>query len=80
MFIREKNLRAMVFKHLGDSDKSISRLSRDLEKDGAKLHRLVLTGYLQALAEMGVLKEHDIPPSKVFSLGSTRMPDARSDS
>ena len=75
MFIREKNLRAMVFKHLGDSDKSISRLSRDLEKDGAKLHRLVLTGYLQALAEMGVLKEHDIPPSKVFSLGSTRMQD-----
>lgn len=75
MFIREKSLRALVFKHLRDADKSISRLSRDLEKDGFKLHRLVLTGYLQALAETGVLREKDIPPSKVYSVTSSRMQD-----
>ena len=75
MFIREKNLRSMVLKHLRDEDKSISRLARDLERDGAKLHRLVLTGYLQALAEAGVLREKEIPPSKVYSLASARMQD-----
>jgi len=75
MFIREKNLRSMVIRQLRDQDKSISRLSRDLEKDGARLHRLVLTGYLQALAETGLLKEKDIPPSKVYSLSDTRLQD-----
>jgi DNA-binding HxlR family transcriptional regulator len=75
MLIRDKSLRALVFKHLRDADKSISRLARDLEKDGFKLHRLVLTGYLQALAETGVLREKDIPPSKVYSLTSSRMQD-----
>jgi DNA-binding HxlR family transcriptional regulator len=75
MFIREKNLRSMVIRQLRDEDKSISRLARDLEKDGARLHRLVLTGYLQALAEMGLLREKDIPPSKVYSLTATRLAD-----
>jgi hypothetical protein len=39
------------------------------------MHRLVLTGYLQALAEMGLLREKDIPPSKVYSLTATRLAD-----
>ena len=75
MFIREKGLRTLVLGHLREADKSISRLARDLEKDGYKLHRLVLTGYLQALAETGILREKDIPPSKVYSLASPRMQD-----
>jgi len=75
MFIREKNLRSMVIRQLRDQDKSISRLSRDLEREGAKLHRLVLTGYLQALAESGLLREKDIPPSKVYSLSGARLQD-----
>jgi hypothetical protein len=37
-----------------------------------KLHRLELTGYLKALADMNVLKEKDIKPSKVFSLSASR--------
>ena len=74
-FIREKSLRNLVFKRLAEGDRSISQLARDIEKDGFKLHRLVLTGYLQALAEMGVLREKDIPPAKVYSLASTRMQD-----
>lgn len=75
MFIREKNLRSMVIRQLRDQDKSISRLARDLEMEGARMHRLVLTGYLQALAEMGLLREKDIPPSKVYSLTATRLAD-----
>jgi DNA-binding HxlR family transcriptional regulator len=75
VFIREKNLRSMVLRQLRDQDKSISRLSRDLEKEGARLHRLVLTGYLQALAESGLLREKDIPPSKVYSLAGSRLRD-----
>ncbi len=75
MFIREKNLRSMVIRQLRNQDKSISRLARDLEKEGARLHRLVLTGYLQALAEMGLLREKDIPPSKVYSLTATKLAD-----
>jgi len=75
MFIREKNLRSMVIRQLRDQDKSISRLSRDLEREGARLHRLVLTGYLQALAESGLLREKDIPPSKVYSLSGARLQD-----
>jgi DNA-binding HxlR family transcriptional regulator len=75
MFIREKNLRSMVLRQLQDQDKSISRLSRDLEKEGARLHRLVLTGYLQALSESGLLREKDIPPSRVYSLSGGRLQD-----
>ncbi|MGQ9583408.1 MAG: hypothetical protein ACUVV6_07855 [Thermoplasmatota archaeon] len=75
MIGREKGLRALVFKHLRDSDKSISRLARELERDGCRLHRLVLTGYLRGLADMGVLREKDIPPSRVYSLASARIQD-----
>ncbi|MEM2870124.1 MAG: hypothetical protein QW379_06870 [Thermoplasmata archaeon] len=75
MFAREKGLRALVFRHLGDSDKSISQLSRALSRDGLRIHRLVLTGYLRALADMGVLREKDIPPSKVYSLAAARIQD-----
>lgn len=75
MFIGDKSLRAAVLRQLRDQDKSISRLARDLEKEGIRLHRLVLAGYLQALAESGLLREKDIPPSKVYSLAATRLSD-----
>lgn len=32
------------------------------------MHRLMLTGYLKALADMGILKERDIKPSKIYSI------------
>jgi DNA-binding HxlR family transcriptional regulator len=75
MFIREKTMRALVLKHLKNSDRSISSLARELKKDGCEVHRLVLTGYLRALSEMGVLKEKEIPPSKVYSYASMRDDD-----
>ncbi|MBM4247891.1 MAG: hypothetical protein FJ149_00300 [Euryarchaeota archaeon] len=75
MFIGDRTLRAAVLRQLGEQDKSISRLARDLEKEGMRLHRLVLAGYLQALAESGLLREKDIPPSKVYSLSATPLSD-----
>jgi hypothetical protein len=37
-----------------------------LEKRGYKFHRLILTGYLRALADMKILKERDVPPAKIY--------------
>jgi hypothetical protein len=45
---------------------SISSIARELKKNGYDQHRLILTGYLRALNDMGYMEEIDIPPSKVF--------------
>lgn len=46
---------------------SISAIARELNEEGLEGHRLVITGYLKALRDMGVLREEDIPPSKLYS-------------
>ncbi len=46
---------------------SISAITRNLKGVGFDEHRLVMTGYLRALKDMGKLNEVDIPPSKVYS-------------
>ncbi|MBE0521411.1 MAG: hypothetical protein IBX39_04000 [Candidatus Methanoperedenaceae archaeon] len=45
---------------------SISSIARELKKNGYDQHRLILTGYLRALHDMGYLEEIEIPPSKVY--------------
>lgn len=45
---------------------SISSIARELKKNGYDQHRLILTGYLRALHDVGHLEEIDIPPSKVY--------------
>lgn len=47
---------------------SISGIQKRLAKHGENLHRLIVTGYLRAMHDMGVLEERDLPPSKVYSL------------
>lgn len=47
---------------------SISSIARELKKSGYDHHRLILTGYLRALHDMGYLEEIDIPPSIVYTL------------
>jgi len=66
MFNPEKEFHRMVIEILGKDGKSISSLAKDLEKLGFKHHRLILTGYLRALTDMNVLKEREIPPSKIY--------------
>lgn len=66
MFNPEKEFHRLVIEALGKDGKSISSLAKDLEKMGFKHHRLILTGYLRALTDMNVLKERDVPPSKIY--------------
>jgi hypothetical protein len=68
MFSPEKDMKDIIVEVLRKDPASISGVSRELESRGVKLHRLELTGYLKALAGLGVLREKDIKPAKVFSL------------
>jgi len=67
MFELDKALKSFILDNLPEDGMSISALSRLLEEKGVKMHRLELSGYLKALSDMGVLRERDIKPSKVFS-------------
>ncbi len=53
---------------LANKQMSISSIARELKKNGYDHHRLILTGYLRALHDMGYLDEIDIPPSIVYTL------------
>lgn len=72
MFSPQKDLKGLVLEILKKDPMSISGVCRELVTKGVKLHRLELTGYLKALADMGILREKDIKPSKVFSLSASR--------
>lgn len=72
MFSPDKDMREMVLEVLKRDPASISGISRELAARGLKLHRLELTGYLKALADLGILRQKDIKPAKVFSISSSR--------
>jgi hypothetical protein len=72
MFSPEKDLKELILDVLRKDQMSISGVSRELSSKGVRLHRLELSGYLKALADMNVLKEKDIKPAKVFSASATR--------
>jgi hypothetical protein len=66
MFNPEKDFNKIVIETLGKDGLSISSLSKELENKGFKQHRLIITGYLRALEDQKVLREKDIPPSKIY--------------
>ncbi len=72
MFVPEKNLKDLVISYVKSEERSISALTRQLNKDGYKFHRLFITGYLKALTDMGLLRERDIPPSKIYTTSAYR--------
>ncbi|OGS43663.1 MAG: hypothetical protein A3K76_04395 [Euryarchaeota archaeon RBG_13_57_23] len=72
MFSPQKDMKELVLEILKKDQMSISGVCRELAERGVKLHRLELTGYLKALADMQVLKEKDIKPAKVFSVSASR--------
>lgn len=74
MFNPEKDFHRILLEVLGKDGKSISALAKDLEKAGFKHHRLILTGYLRAMTDMNVLRERDVPPSKIYQ-PSRNLPD-----
>ncbi len=58
-----------------DQERSISALTKQLETDGYGFHRLFVTGYLKALADVGMLREKQIPPAKVYTASAHRDPN-----
>jgi len=72
LFVPERNLKDLVVSYIRDQERSISALTKQLESDGYSFHRLFVTGYLKALADIGVLREKEIPPAKVYTASAHR--------
>lgn len=68
-------LRQRIVGHLREAGSdSISGIARAMSEGRSRpIHRLTIAGYLQALSELGVLRELDRPPSKHYQLAE---PDA----
>jgi hypothetical protein len=64
----EKTIKKQIIADLSREEKSISGLHKSLEDQGIVIHRLVLTGYLRALVDVGYLKEKEIKPSRIYSV------------
>jgi len=75
MFNAERDFNRILMECLGRDGLSISALAKELESKGFKYHRLILTGYLRALTDMGYLKEREIPPSKIYQVSKV-LPDS----
>lgn len=65
-------MKNLIISYVKKEEKSISGLARQLNEDGFPIHRLFLTGYLRAMADLGVVKEKQIPPSKVYTTSAHR--------
>jgi hypothetical protein len=75
LFVPERNLKDLVVSYLRVQERSISSLTKQLKQDGYSFHRLFVTGYLKALADVGMLREKDIPPSKIYTTSAHREPN-----
>jgi hypothetical protein len=75
LFVPERNLKDLVVSYLRVQERSISSLTKQLKQDGYSFHRLFVTGYLKALADVGMLREKEIPPSKVYTTSVHREPN-----
>ena len=62
----EKSLQEVILDLLKSDPKSISGITRELKESGYDFHKLVVTGYLKALTDLGYLRERDLPPSKIY--------------
>ena len=72
LFVPDKNLKDLVVSYLRSQERSISGLTKQLHQDGYAFHRLFVTGYLKSLADVGILREKDIPPAKVYTTSTHR--------
>ncbi len=62
----EKTLGEVILDLIKNDPRSISGITRELRTAGHKYHKLVVTGYLQAMEDFGYVRERDLPPSKVY--------------
>ncbi|MHB8360726.1 MAG: hypothetical protein ACYDAO_02000 [Thermoplasmataceae archaeon] len=64
----QQGIKEMIVIELQKSEKSISGLQKALMEQGYSFHRLVLTGYLRAMVDVGILSEKEIKPSRIYSI------------
>lgn len=57
----------LILNEINGEEKSITGIQKSLEEKGINMHRLVLTGYLNAMVELGILREREIKPARIFS-------------
>lgn len=62
MFNPEKDLAGIIVESLGADGLSITSLEQNLHSKGVDNHRLILTGYLRAMTDLGYLAMRDVPP------------------
>lgn len=62
----EKSLGEIILDLVKNDPMSISGITRELKHHGQDFHKLVVTGYLKAYTDMGLLRERDLPPSKIY--------------
>ena len=69
-FRDEKHLLNDILSILSKEENSISGLHKKLAEHGNAVHRLILTGYLDALVDQGILKRREVKPSRIYSLNT----------
>jgi hypothetical protein len=72
LFVPDRNLKDLIVSSVRTRERSISAMAKDLAVIGYKFHRLYLAGYLKALSDVGVLREKEIPPAKVYTASTYR--------
>ena len=63
----EKSIGEVILDIIKSEPKSISGITRELRGSGINAHKLVITGYLKALNDLGYVRERDLPPLKIYS-------------
>lgn len=66
VFEDETRLKDLIVRILREEPASISGIQKRLAQHGENLHRLIVTGYLRAMHDLGILEETNLPPSKVY--------------
>lgn len=62
-----------IKKVLSGNELSISSIKSELDKIGVKVHRLTLSGFLDAMVALGELNVKHIKPSKIYSISEKRI-------
>ena len=65
----------LILNEINGEEKSITGIHKSLEEKGINMHRLVLTGYLNAMVELGILREREIKPARIFSFAANSKHD-----
>ncbi|MCY0852380.1 hypothetical protein [Thermoplasma acidophilum] len=63
-----RHIMEIILDTLQNGEQSISGIGRVLAENGFRMHRIMLSGYLKALVDAGILKERRIKPVTLYSV------------